>query len=131
MLFKDQIKLEFEVGNRVKPSKTKKNGKQYYDWQAFVRIKNHKDYKIESIIDKVTFELHETFPNPIRDIKVAKNNEFCLGTSGWGYFDLPMTIHFKEHTGHSKEPITINHELCFDGDGKWVTVKVPLSGKKF
>ena len=106
MLFKDQIKLEFEVGNRCAPSKTTKD---YYDWEAFVRIKNHKEYKIESIIEKVTFELHETFRHPVRDIKVAKNNEFCLGTSGWGVFDIPMTIHFKEHTGHSKDPITVNH----------------------
>lgn len=51
-LFKDQIKVQFEVGNRCTPSKAKKD---YYDWEAFVRLKNHKDYKIDSIIEKVTF----------------------------------------------------------------------------
>merc|ERR1712139_324143 len=100
-LFKDQIKIQFEVGNRVKKSDVKKNNRTYYDWECFVRIKNHNEYDIASIMEKATFELHETFRNPVRDVKKAKNNEFCLGTSGWGTFDIPITLNFKKFTGQS------------------------------
>ena len=60
------------------------------------------------------FILHPTFRNP----KVFVNQApFRLCKVGWGYFELPITVHFKKATG-ILDPQTFEHTLSFDGDGK-------------
>ena len=68
-----------------------------HKWEAFIDIKNSdKSYKKlpnpNDIIEKVIFELHPSFKNPIRTVK---KEPFCLKSYGWGHFDLPMLIVFK------------------------------------
>ncbi|EMG50828.1 TAF14 Transcription initiation factor TFIID subunit 14 [Candida maltosa Xu316] len=42
------------------------------------------------ILDKVTYTLHPTFPNPIRTLK---QQPFKVEEKGWGEFDIPIAIH--------------------------------------
>lgn len=89
-----------------------------HKWEAFVDIKNSdKSYKKlpnpNDIIEKVIFELHPSFKNPIRTVK---KEPFCLKSYGWGHFDLPMLVVFKSE--YKLKPLKLVHHLCFDGDGE-------------
>jgi len=42
---------------------------------------------------------------------------------------MPIIIYFKKETG-LEEPITIDHELSFDGAGKWRTVSLQFPKEK-
>ena len=56
----------------------------------------------------------------------TKNNEMCSITyTGWGYFEVPMTIYWRKISG-KKESLTIDHMLNFDGKGKWKQVTIPF-----
>ena len=78
----------------------------------FVDLKNG---DISKYVDKVQFELHETFKNPK---KVITKKPFELSMRGWGTFDIPVTIYFKKgmvlHPGYKE----FDHCLSFDGNGK-------------
>lgn len=62
-----------------------------------------------SILDKVTYTLHPTFPNPIRTIKQAP---FKVEEQGWGEFDIPISIHISGLPGKSGER-KFQHDLNF------------------
>lgn len=81
------------------------------------------------MISKVKFELHETYRDPIRYVKEEKNKEFVLSTNAYGTFDIPMTIFWNPKTG-IKDPVSVDHYLCFDQPGKWKTIEISLSMKK-
>ena len=130
LLFADQIKVAFEVGNRCKPADMKgAKGKEFTAWTAFVRLKDPELGKLSNLISKVKFELHETYRDPIRFVKEEKNKEFALSTTAWGTFDVPMTIFWNPKTG-IKDPVTVDHYLSFDQPGKWKTIEISLSMKK-
>ena len=46
-------------------------------------------------IDHVVYELHSTFVPPTRTVRDRKSN-FRLTMIGWGYFSIPLEIHFKD-----------------------------------
>jgi transcription initiation factor IIF auxiliary subunit len=46
-------------------------------------------------IDRVTYILHPTFPNPVRDVK-NRNTNFLLQTSGWGVFLIRAKVKHKD-----------------------------------
>ena len=48
-------------------------------------------------IESVTYQLHETFPNPIRTVSDRGSN-FKLESSGWGEFMIYVTVNFREGT---------------------------------
>lgn len=62
-------------------------------------------------IAKVTYQLHPTFKNPVREIIDSRNN-FELRTNGWGEFTIGASVHFK----HSAEPVHLRHKITFDSD---------------
>ena len=55
--------------------------------------------KIHKLIDKVEFELHPTFKNPLKTVKGGTGKKFELGMIGWGTFDIPITIYWSEASG--------------------------------
>ncbi|KAK9477982.1 yeats family-domain-containing protein [Lipomyces japonicus] len=59
-----------------------------------------------TLFSEVTFHLHPTFENPTRTFKKPP---FKLTETGWGEFDLGITLHTAEHGGDKK----INHDLNF------------------
>lgn len=61
------------------------------------------------ILDKVTYTLHPTFPNPIR---VIKQQPFRIEEKGWGEFDIPIAIHILGIQGKTGER-KFQHDLNF------------------
>jgi|AMFO01.1.fsa_nt_gi Transcription initiation factor IIF, auxiliary subunit len=53
-------------------------------------------------IEKVTYHLHPTFPNNIRDIS-NKNNNFLFKFKAWGSFQLKAEVYFKGY----KKPLIL------------------------
>ena len=132
----DIFDLYFTIGNTHKLEKNPKLTKQgnmrnKHNWTAFVRIADrHKpQIKLGMLVEKVKFQLHETFRPNVRIEKLKKGKEQIEITySGWGYFDLPVTIYFKKETG--LEPMSVEFELNFDDNGAWRDYKTRISRKK-
>mmetsp|Transcript_9612 Transcript_9612/g.9395 ORF Transcript_9612/g.9395 Transcript_9612/m.9395 type:complete len:193 (-) Transcript_9612:10-588(-) len=113
------IKVKVEYGNKHKlvPSPSKSRSKpsvsNKHEWTVFVRVANE-GIKTENIVEKVKFELHETFRNPTR---IIENAPFQLTTKGWGTFEIQITITWKKSL---KYPDTVlYHDLSFEGAGEW------------
>ena len=69
----------------------KKGDRKRYRWQVFVDDKE----TILDKIDSVTYVLHPTFPNPVREVSDRKS-KFALETTGWGSFDIRIMIRYKD-----------------------------------
>ena len=80
------------------------------------------------MIEKVRFGLHETFGVEYMDIKANPSGKFEMAFTGWGTFDIPITIHFKRELCLEPENrrMELDHELSFEGNGKWRSVNMPL-----
>jgi len=61
-----------------------------YQWKVLV----NEDESVLDTIESITYLLHPTFPDPLRIIKNLESN-FALESSGWGEFDIQITIKFK------------------------------------
>ncbi|XP_037079482.1 protein AF-9-like [Pollicipes pollicipes] len=84
-----------------------------HDWAVFVRGPDQNP--VEAFIDKVVFQLHESFPKPKR-VKHEPPYEVC--ESGYAGFLLPITVHFK-----NKENVTFNHDLVLQNDQPTTNVR--------
>ena len=82
------------------------------------------------LVSHVTFRLHETYKgNKLIKVDVRPGwSEVNLTKLAWGYFDLPITVHFHKHLGI--EPLVVDHELSFQGAGKWSQKSKTIDGKK-
>ena len=58
------------------------------------------------IIKYITFELHNSFPDPLRDIM---HPPYELTETGWGEFDLIVRIHFQDDV--QEPPLELFHHL--------------------
>ena len=76
-------------------------GDDYWDWSLWIESGESGLDKIENVI----YNLHYTFPNPVRTIK-TRENKFKLETSGWGIFTIYARISFKDET-----VLDLEHEL--------------------
>ena len=65
------------------------------------------------MIEKVEFELHETFRNPYRE---RVRPPFEISTNGWGTFEIPIKIVWKKKL--NLPPTYLEHMLSFSGSGK-------------
>jgi transcription initiation factor IIF auxiliary subunit len=68
----------------------------------------------DSLIDRVScvqYTLHPTFPNPVREICALGNRQqaFALSATGWGTFNVPVRITFKDGTTQN-----LAHTLVFE-----------------
>lgn len=61
---KKVFELTLEIGYRSQPLKHKLPNDYTHKWTIFVRGADHA--KIEHCIERVVFQLHDTFPNPNR-----------------------------------------------------------------
>ena len=134
LLIGNKIKIIFEIGNHYQLVKNCKKIKNGYTndkwWTAFVRLKNAPEgLNIDKIVKHCFFELHPDFKVNDHKVKVkpqmidtkrniySKPGEISLSKKGWGYFDMPIEVHFKDEL--NIKPIKINHELEFEAGGKW------------
>ncbi|MDO7173829.1 pYEATS domain-containing protein [Mariniflexile sp. AS56] len=65
----------------------------YWDWSIWIDSSESGLNKIENVI----YNLHYTFPNPVRIIN-TRENKFKLKASGWGTFIIYVRINFKDET---------------------------------
>lgn len=80
------------------------------EWSIEVYMLNEAGNEIQAnILDKVTYSLHPTFPNPIRAIK---QKPFRVQEQGWGEFDIPISVHLVGLAGKLGER-KFNHDLNF------------------
>lgn len=68
-------------------------GRDYFKWRVFV----DEDVGILDCIDEVQYELHPTFPNPLQ-IRRERSNNFAVEMSGWGEFDIKITVKLSNGT---------------------------------
>jgi hypothetical protein len=114
-------------GNVASPLGGKKasDSDHTHKWTILVRGVNNED--ISFWIKKVTFRLHETYPNPQRSKYESltfyisnSTNTSCLLTAieqppfevsetGWGEFEIAIKIYF--HAASGEKPITLYHHL--------------------
>jgi hypothetical protein len=75
-------------------------------YRIFVAI----DASAEDIqrISKVTYKLHPTFKNPIREV-IDRRNNFELRTNGWGEFEIGATVEFTDDSS----PLHLRHWIGF------------------
>ena len=134
MLNDDIFGVQFVVGNRhelVKnPAKSNSSANtNKHRWTVFFELAHPELKKLTyKLVDKVEFMLHETFRPPKRTVKVDVNKPIEYSTIGWGTFDVPITVFWKKTTGLTSA--TCEHELSFDGNGKWRTITLMMNRQK-
>eukprot|EP00455_Lapot_gusevi_P047684 TRINITY_DN6483_c0_g1_i1.p1 TRINITY_DN6483_c0_g1~~TRINITY_DN6483_c0_g1_i1.p1 ORF type:complete len:212 (+),score=34.42 TRINITY_DN6483_c0_g1_i1:87-722(+) len=104
-------KLRFRV---LVGNEHKKLGRNLHEWKVYVRLQedvSSSSIAIQELIKKVTFELHETFPDPI---VVVRKPPYELEGEGWGAFEVKIKVDYHEHWG--LPPTETTHWLDFDND---------------
>jgi hypothetical protein len=89
----DEIFEKITIKNNYRP----RDRKGWYDWWIYLST----DENIMKEIESVTYNLHPTFPNPVRT-KKNRSEGFKLVTSGWGEFRIKVDIHLKNNITFSK-----------------------------
>lgn len=88
-----------------------------HEWTVAVRFNKPED---EALVQKVVFELHETFRDPIVEVQQPP---FQLTRLGWGTFEVMITLHMKDG-----RELKVDHMLSFDQAETFRPVLLPLTG---
>lgn len=102
---KKVFELILELGHRSAPLKQRSANGYTHKWTAFVRGIN--DSKIEHCIQKVVFQLHDSFDNPSRQIHEPP---FQIKETGYAGFEIPIEIYFKNR--EKPNHLVFVHDLC-------------------
>ncbi|XP_010526568.1 PREDICTED: transcription initiation factor TFIID subunit 14b [Tarenaya hassleriana] len=92
---------------------------QSHKWTVYVRGATNEDLGV--VMKKVVFQLHSSFNNPTR---VVEEPPFELSESGWGEFEIAITLYF--HTDVCDKPLSLYHHLKLYPEDE----SGPLSTKK-
>jgi YEATS domain-containing protein 4 len=79
--------VSFYLGKRAE----NKNEYQSHQWTLYLRGLNNED--LSTCIEKVVFQLHPSFAQPIREYK---HPPFEVTEKGWGEFEAQIRIHWKD-----------------------------------
>ena len=82
------------------------NGKIAYGWSIELNIPD----EILAEVDHVAYQLHPTFQAPLRIIR-NRDGRFRLNMVGWGTFEIPVEIHFKDGS-----IVRTSHQLQLKGN---------------
>ena len=98
-----------------------KKASEYHShkWTVYVRGANKQD--ISAYVSKVTFQLHASFPNPIR---VVDAPPFELTETGWGEFEIGVKLHFANETREKDVELFHALRLYSETDGVQNQVQV-------
>lgn len=77
-----------------------------HDWQVFVRGVDNAE--IHQYIEKVVFQLHETFPKPKR---VLREPPYVVKESGYAGFEIPISVYLKNKDEPKKFHISYDLNL--------------------
>ena len=73
-------------------------------WSCYVRGLNN-DEDISYFVKKVVFQLHPSFPEPV---KTVEKWPFEIHQTGWGEFDIGVKLYFVDP---SEKPLEVSHML--------------------
>ncbi|GER42314.1 YEATS family protein [Striga asiatica] len=77
---------------------------QSHKWTVYVRGATNEDLGVA--VKRAVFQLHSSFNNPTR---VIDNPPFEVSESGWGEFEIAITLHF--HSDITDKPLHLYHHL--------------------
>lgn len=77
---------------------------QSHKWTVYVRGATNEDLSV--VVKRAVFQLHSSFNNPTR---VVEAPPFEVSESGWGEFEIMITLHF--HSDVCEKPLTFYHHL--------------------
>ncbi|KAL8156421.1 transcription initiation factor TFIID subunit 14b-like isoform X1 [Apium graveolens] len=77
---------------------------QSHKWTVYVRGATNEDLSV--VVKRAVFQLHSSFNNPTR---VVESPPFELSESGWGEFEIAITLHF--HSDVCDKPLHLYHHL--------------------
>ncbi|XP_024370949.1 transcription initiation factor TFIID subunit 14b isoform X1 [Physcomitrium patens] len=99
----------------------KKAAESTHKWTTYVRSATNEDLSV--LIKKVVFQLHPSFEKPTRTADAAP---FELSESGWGEFEIGITIYFHPDVG--EKPMELFHHLKLYADDETIpqTTKKPV-----
>lgn len=111
-------RLLLRIGNRhetVSNPQRSKNGKHMNEhrWTMFVENAAGGSRSVGEWcedIASVKFEITPFYPQDA----VLRKPPFCTTRTGWGYFDVAVTVTFKDARN---VPLVVQHELCFEAGG--------------
>ena len=122
------IYLTINYGNHYKELKdftTRNDWEIKHHWTVYVKIANSR-IKPSSLIKSVEFEIGDGYG--WTDIK-RNYAPFTFKTTGWGTFDIPITITWQDWVDREDEEF--DHELEFDGSGSHYYFNIKLSRKLY
>ncbi|KAL8143751.1 hypothetical protein V2J09_016783 [Rumex salicifolius] len=90
-----------------------------HKWTIYVRGATNEDLGV--VVKRVVFQLHSSFNNPTR---VLDAPPFELSESGWGEFEIAITLYF--HSDVCDKPLSLYHHLKLYPEDE----SGPLSTKK-
>lgn len=83
----------------------KKREEDGHTHQWTVYLKPYKNEDMATYVKKVTFKLHESYPNPTR---VVLKPPYEVTETGWGEFEVIIKIYFSDQ---HERPVTVYHLL--------------------
>lgn len=101
------VKLTFEVGHQASRKTKPSKGGFTHDWELFVRGPNEAS-DIGHFVEKVVFNLHDSFPKPKR---VIKEPPYTVKEAGYAGFVLTIDIHLKNRDEPKKFSIDYDLDL--------------------
>ncbi|XWS55022.1 hypothetical protein CRYUN_Cryun10bG0139100 [Craigia yunnanensis] len=75
-----------------------------HKWTVYVRGATNEDLSV--VVKRAVFQLHSSFNNPTR---VVESAPFELSESGWGEFEIAITLFF--HSDVCEKPLNLYHHL--------------------
>lgn len=99
----------------------KKAAESTHKWTTYVRSATNEDLSV--LIKKVVFQLHPSFEKPTRTIEAAP---FELSESGWGEFEIGITIYFHPDVGEKPQELFHHLKLYADDESIPQTTKKPV-----
>lgn len=82
------FQVTIEVGHKATSLK-EPIGHFTHKWNLFLRSGDERN--IDKVVQKVVFNLHETFLNPTR---ICTQPPYCVKENGYGQFEFPIDIYF-------------------------------------
>uniref|UniRef100_A0A6P7G415 Protein ENL isoform X1 n=2 Tax=Diabrotica virgifera virgifera TaxID=50390 RepID=A0A6P7G415_DIAVI len=104
------LTILLELGHSASLKQKKDSAGFTHDWEVFVRGQN--EAKIQYYVEKVVFNLHESFPKPKR---VVKDPPFSIRASGYAGFIIPIDIYLKNN--NEPKRITFDYDLYLHSSG--------------
>ncbi len=77
-------------------------GDEWWKWRLWIE---GTETELDQI-DRVVYNLHSTFPDPVRTV-TDRSSKFMLKTGGWGVFRIYADVFLREH----KTPTRLTHDL--------------------